>query len=199
MKENILEDHYLLTKFLVEKVKANDRWAVEQAKEKTLRESRARDIQFKLIAINALFNKITNQEFFKMDVPGFFTELPISCKDYRDFKDKIENLCCIFEVELSGLRSLIPDPDSNWKSRKILKEWLKTKGISDYTKTIAVWDKICFLRSMPPTRPKMTSDHVEIMEFFGGDVANLPQLWENILECFLNSLNKFYDILKMLQ
>ena len=125
------------------------------------------------MAINALFKKLTNQEIFKIDVPGFFIELPISCKNNIDFKNKIENLCCIFDIELKGIRSLMSSRDPNWKSRKLLKEWLKEKGITNYTKTVNVWDKICYLRSMPPTHPNLRSEHIEIMNFFGGDIDTL--------------------------
>lgn len=191
-----LEEHLGLTRNLVEEVKKGQREKIEQERERTVRGSRAKEIQVEIMAINAFFNKLTGHEIFREDIPGFFTELPIKCKDYGDFKNKIENLCCLFEVGVSGLRSLISNAESDWKSRKIIKEWLKEKEISGYEETVGVWDRICRLRNMPPTHPHMSTEQVDALTSFGAGLDDCPQLWDNILDQILTSLKEFHRILK---
>lgn len=198
MMDDSLEAHIYRTNVLAEEVRKLRKKEIELEKERVIRESRARIIQNKILAINALFDKLTGLELLRENVSGFFTELSIKCKNYQDLKNKIENLCCIFECDLHGLRSLITNYKPDWKTRKIIKEWLKRQGVSDCEKTVDVWDRICCLRNMPPTHPKISKKHVDVIMSFGTGLDDWPQLWDNILVQFLHSLNEFYGILEQM-
>jgi len=199
MIQESIDAHYKLTRNLFDKTiksqKEEIKWRMQQS-EMTIRKTRARNIQVKMIAINAVFSKLTSLIIFRQDVSAFFTELPIKCEDYGDFKNKIESLCCVFEVEVKRLRSLITDANPEWKSRKIITEWLKEKGISDYQNTVAVWDRICCLRNMPPTHPKMSDEHVNAIISFGANLGDYTMLWDRILTQFYESLCEFLRILE---
>jgi len=196
IKDDSLKYHVTLTNALVDKIRKGQKEQLEQESERAIRGSRARDIHVKIMGINAAFKKLTGQTIFREDISGFFTEISIKCSGYPDFKNKLENLCCLFEVNLDGLRSTISNPEPEWKSRKILSEWLKEKKLSGYDTTIAVWNKICCLRNMPPTHPKMSKEHLDALIYFGAYLDDCPRLWDAILDRFLRSLDEFLKILR---
>ena len=198
MKNQFLDAYGDVYSVLIETAKRDMREQMELEREKTRRTTRARDIQFIVTAIDAAFNKINScvEEVLRQDIPGFFTELSIECENHGNFNYKVQTLCNIFEVNLRSLRSIISDPSPEWKSIKILEEWMKQKGVVNADTIVEVWRKINCLRNMPPAHPKLRSEHIEAMRFFSGGVNDLPQLWDNILDRFLSSLREFYQVLE---
>jgi hypothetical protein len=198
MKDQFFTSYKAIYSELIESAQRNEETQIINERIRIKRETRAKDIQFIITAINAAFNKIHNEidEVFRQDVPAFFTELPIDCTSYENFNYKIQNLSCIFEVNIRNLRTIINDSESEWKSIKIIEEWFKQEGVKDTEDIINVWKNIILLRNMPPAHPKLSQEHIEAMNFFNGGVNDFSNLWDNILDRFHSSLKAFYNVLE---
>jgi len=163
------------------------------------RELRAEQIQFLIRSANTLFRRIIGSKdvsLFREDVPDFFIRLPTQCKGFDDFLGKIQSLAIIFEFDVKPLRALVPDAELSWRSIKLIEKWLEQKKVTNYAWIISVWKNIVQLRKIPPTHALMSDEVLHAMEFFGMQLpVNFSQLWDSVLERFLESLLKFQEIL----
>ena len=73
----------------------------------------------------------------------------------------------LFEVKLQPLRNLIANPDSSWKSRKLIKEWFIQQNVTYDQEIFQVWSAINTLRNS--TFPYHSGDAraVGAIRFFG--------------------------------
>lgn len=154
----------------------------------------------KISLCNKMLMSKRNAKLFLEDME-IASELMSSCKSQDNFKIKIGVLATLFEVNLKPLRELVDDPDSSWKSIKLIEEWVNQENIELSKDTIELWKKIILLRDkMTPFHP--TSEKlIEVYRYFGFDTLtpNFPKLWLDIIQRFANSLNQFYLALNKLE
>jgi len=172
---------------------------VEEKGEWPTRQLRAEQIQGYIRVANALFRRIASSKdviIFREDVPDFFIKLPTLCRGKDDFLVRVQSLASIFEVKLKPLRALVKTSDPSLGSIKLVEKWLEEKGVSQYSEIIDPWKNIIQLRKIPPTHASMSDEILHAVEFFGGQYPiNFPQLWDSILDTFLESLIEFQKIL----
>lgn len=169
----------------------------------TMRQLRAEQIQGHIRIANALFRKTTGSKdvfIFREDVPDFFTRLPTPCRGSDDFLGRVQSLASIFEVRLKPLRALVLTTDRSLGSIKLVEKWLEEKGVSQYAGIISTWKNIRRVRKIPPIHAGISVEVLDAIEFFGERFpVNFSQLWDSILDKFLESLVKFQEILSDLQ
>lgn len=148
---------------------------------------------------NVLFNKITKVEEIFFDTMLVANELHTHCRSERDFPHKIGVICQLFEIKLNPLRKLLKKANKNWRSIKLIDEWLKESEFS-YDPTITqTWENIVQLRNASPPFHKPDARVIRLCEFFGQNYPpNYPELWKGIMNKFKVSLENFVDVLKQM-
>lgn len=144
-------------------------------------------------AINDYFSSMTSKDVKILNeniriVPELFTP----CATQEDYVKKIGALAMLFEVKLDPLRNLITNPDSNWKSIKLIEAWLNENDVGHDPEILKIWSAIIDLRNA--TFPYHSSDSkvIEMVKFFGHDFPlDYCELWGSILLKFCYSLIKF--------
>jgi len=153
----------------------------------------AENVVTSLITSNNLLSSLTSDEvkIFKESMK-IALELFTPCLTRDDFLRKIGALDNLFEVKLQPIRNLITNPDSSWKSRKLIKEWFIQEGVTFNQQIFEVWEKINTLRNSTFPYHSGDSRAVGAIRFFGLDFPpDYGRLWENILLTFYSSLQKF--------
>jgi hypothetical protein len=154
---------------------------------------KARQVTNAIGSCNVLFcsrTKVTS--VFREDIQAI-SVLHSSCSDEREFSIKIGALAGLFEVELDPLRALLREKvEKNWKSTKLLEQWLTENGIAFDPNVFTTWRGIIELRNASFPYHHMNARVVEILQYFGhGFPLDFPRLYESILDRFLASLDSF--------
>jgi len=159
------------------------------------RQERATDIIKKMTHANYLFQDRRRAELFKLDKPEILERLRKASIGEDDFVGKIASLASLFEVDVNPLRRLVPKYDPSWKSITLVEEMLKSEKVQFDPDIVNIWRKIIELRNSTPIHPDKPP--ISTLEFFGVTypAVDYPILWENVLDKFQYSLNKFVKIL----
>lgn len=152
-----------------------------------------------VVQSNVLFNKITKVEEIFFDTMLVANELHTPCGSERDFPNKIGVICQLFETKLDPLRKLLKKANKNWRSIKLIEEWLKESGLSYDPDITQTWENIVQLRNASPPFHKPDARVIRLCEFFGQNYPpNYPELWKGIMNRFKVSLENFVDVLKQM-
>lgn len=158
------------------------------------RQERATDIIKKMTHANYLFQDRRRAELFKLDKPEILERLRKASVGEDDFVGKIASLASLFEVGLDPLRRLVPKHDPSWKSITLVEKMLESEKIQVDPDMTKIWREIIELRNSTPIHAD--NPPISTLEFFGVTYpVNYPMLWENVLDKFQYSLNKFVKIL----
>lgn len=165
----------------------------EEEKEVTLKVPVGSEIIDEVLTINTLFQMLTETKLnlFREDV-RVTKDIMLPCKDVKDFRSKIGSVALIFNSEnLSKLRKLL-EGEKNWKSVKLIENWLKKKSVSYDPEMIVTWEKIIKLRNLSyPYHPE-SNEMMSLFRYFEqGFPINYSELWESILKKLLSSLRMF--------
>jgi len=186
----------------VRAVEQNLEETVKQGKEAQIRalakaqerEERAAYILKRMAQANHLFKDRRGAELFNLGDKEILLRLRKASSDEDDFVGKIASLASLFDVELDPLRRLVPDYNSDWRSIKLVEKIFEKEKMKFDPDMIKIWRNIIDLRNSTPIHP----EHVPIstLEFFGVKYPpDCQLLWDNILDKFRYSLDKFVKIL----
>jgi hypothetical protein len=138
-----------------------------------------------------LFRRLTNVEFLLREDIRVISALNLPCENEKDFSMKIGALAGLFEVDLDPIRTTLKvDIDPNWRLPKLIEQWLQENGIAYEASIVQTWRNIKALRNASfPYHPRKDGV-VEPLLFFGqGFPVHYPDLYDRILDKFLDSLN----------
>jgi hypothetical protein len=149
---------------------------------------------------NILFDSKKQARLFREDVLQAITELYTPCESEHDFIAKLASLVSLFEVPLDPLRRLLPEADSEWRSIKLVEQWLSNNSVSYDSDMITTWKNIVSLRNMTPLHSKSRAGELtSILNYFGEKLPpNYQRLWDSILKRFHYSLKELQRILDSL-
>ncbi|MDA8055716.1 MAG: hypothetical protein M0Z77_08755 [Thermoplasmatales archaeon] len=141
--------------------------------------------------INNLFSSNFGEKLFLPQEKAIL-KLHETCKNENEFSLLISSLdILIDEVNLDGIRKLIPGVDRNKKSIGLLNGLLQSKGVKDYKVITDGFDKIRILRSahfpIHKTESEFTDLVIKLVEKYPPDWS---ELWNRSLELYLDTLNK---------
>ena len=146
--------------------------------------------------INLMYKKIfcTKQLFFNL-TPEVMTDLVKPC-EIGNFPIKLGSLTLLFEINREPLRKKLQNYDPEWKSIKLLEEWLK-KEKKYYPKLmIETWKNLIgFRNKMKPYHP--TSTEVLVFQKYFNITSSMDSVrkWRKIQLKFKESLIQFKKIL----
>lgn len=171
--------------------------------EHTRRKLRAERIVLGIQLINETFKKsvgFNDALVFNQTVPNFFAKLPTRCEGQDDYSERIQSLASIFEVNLKPLRKIVSNIDPQWASIKIIERWLEEKKAPDHERIIKVWENIRVLRNVPPVHQRVNHKRAGALTFFGERLPiNFTTLWDSILDKFAESLERFQEMINLLE
>jgi HD superfamily phosphohydrolase len=139
-------------------------------------------------------------------IPGFVmfrsdmeigSEIHSPCTNQDDFSIRIGAIATIFDVETEALRKVIRNPKQEWKSIRLIEEWMSQMGARDWKQATVVWKRIKELRNASFPYHPGSSEIVELVKYFGGDFpVDYPRLWLGVLQRFRQSLEDCQRLLK---
>jgi hypothetical protein len=148
-----------------------------------------------LVACNLLSKKRLSFEFFNCS-PEVINTLHTPCVDGDDFKIKIGALANIFETNIKALKELVHNVQDDWKSIKLLEEWAKQNSLPYDPVMLEVWRNIVEMRNATFPFHKTDPRLIVIMTYFGQAFPpKYPELWNEILTRFAESITKFRILL----
>ena len=154
-----------------------------------------------IVVINTLFQSLmdTKIKLFREDI-RVTRDIMMACKDDKEFRTRIGSLALLFESEnLHELRELLSGQE-NWKSIKLLENWLNAQGVPYDPDMIQTWESIVKLRNTTYPFHPGTGGLMNLFRYFGyGFPPDYSQLWESILEKLLESYRKFVGNLVFLE
>ncbi len=171
--------------------------ALVQLREENERRSRAYNIVNNVVMINVLFVNKRGAILFRQDEPRVFSELYNPCPDEAGFAVKIASLEGLFEVDRTSLQQLVSRPN-DMGSITLVRTWMDEEQLTYDPAIIETWENMITLRNCYPTHLR-TAGRVESLQFFGETVPpNYSNLWDNILNRFLQTLLSFERTLSQL-
>jgi len=148
---------------------------------------------------NVLFDSKKQARLFREDVPLAIREFYTPCEDDHDFAAKLASLASLFEVPLDPLRRLVTAPQAEWRSIKLVEQWISTTAIIFDPDMITTWKNIVNLRNMTPIHAtNRAGELMQILGFFGEPTLppNYQRLWDSVLRRFYVSLREWHKILQ---
>ena len=150
-----------------------------------------------ILTINTLFQTLTETKYnlLREDV-RVTRDIMLPCRDEKDFRSKIGSLALIFGSEQLGeLRELLQG-EEEWKSIKLIENWLKKKGVSYDPDMIETWGRIVRMRNLTYPYHPGSSEAISLFRYFEqGFPPSYSELWKSILQKLLISLRKFKGVL----
>lgn len=146
-----------------------------------------------IVETNRVFLARRSARLFREDRLNAVNELHKPCCDYDNFVVKIASLATLFEVNLDPLRSLVTRPRRKG-SVKLVEDFLSESGIVYDSDMVQTWKNIKILRNMPPLHAgrrdsREARRYLRALEFLGmNPPIHYPELWDNILDRFVESL-----------
>jgi HD superfamily phosphohydrolase len=138
-------------------------------------------------------------------VPGFKmfrsateigTELATPCTNQDDFRLKIGAMASLFEVGTEALGRLLKNSKQEWKSVRMIEEWMAQMGVEDWDRVTLVWKRIIDFRNASFPYHATSVEFVELVKYFGGGFpVDYRRLWRGVLQGFHQSLVEWQKLL----
>ncbi len=128
------------------------------------------------------------------------------CMIAENFTHKIAALAQVFDAPRTPLLQLIRNPETKKALEKddsgtiiIMKRWAKERSIAGLDRILDVWTNIRKLRTSYPIHDA-DAKAFNAMQFFNEKPTsvNYKRLWTTILDAFLETTDKFKDIMDIL-
>ena len=177
-----------------------NRWELAEAyetceieKEVGVKTALGSEIVDEIVVVNTLFRSLVETEIklLREDV-RVTRDLMMTCRDDKEFRTRIGSLALLFENEnLRELRTLLGGQE-DWKSIKLIENWLKEQGVTYDPDMIQTWESTVKMRNITyPYHPE-SRGLISLLRYFGqGFPPDYSQLWKSMLEKLLESLKKF--------
>ena len=167
----------------------------KRSEQKYIREFLASKVIEEAESCNLLSRRGLSGDFFNLN-STIVNAIHKECPDADAFHIKIGALAQMFEIDLTGLRSKVTNAETNWKSVRLLEEWVNEKRLQHDPDMFKVWKAIIDFRNASFPYHETGDRVVELTTLFGHKYPpDYSELWMDVLKRFLKSTGSFCDLL----
>jgi hypothetical protein len=167
----------------------------KRSEQKSTRELLASKVLEEAESCNLLSRRVISGDFFNLN-SAIVNTIHKECPDADGFHIKIGALAQMFEIDLTGLRSKVTNAETNWKSVRLLEEWVNEKPLQHDPDMFKVWKAIIDFRNASFPYHETGDRVVELTTLFGHKYPpDYSELWIDVLKRFLRSIGSFCDLL----
>jgi hypothetical protein len=167
----------------------------KRSEQKYIREFLASKVIEEAESCNLLSRRGLSGDFFNLN-STIVNAIHKECPDADAFHIKIGALAQMFEIDLTGLRSKVKNAETDWKSVRLLEEWVRDKLLQHEPDMFKVWKAIIDFRNASFPYHETDDRVVELTVLFGHKYPpDYSELWMDVLKRFLKSIGSFVDLL----